>query len=142
MQEILFFKEGVDYPFFFSDMQIKRWIDRIAEHYQRTAGCLSFIFCNDNYILDVNRKYLQHDYYTDVITFDYCEGDVLSGDIFISLDTVKTNAETFNTSFDNEFHRVICHAVLHLIGFKDKTDVDSIIMRSNENVCLELLKTL
>ena len=83
-----------------------------------------------------------HDYYTDVITFDYCRGKLLSGDVFISLDTVKSNANQFSVTFDEEFHRVICHSVLHLIGFKDKTEPDSKLMRENENICLELLKTL
>ena len=90
----------------------------------------------------MNRQYLQHDYYTDVITFDYCKGDRLSGDVFISLDTVRSNAESFQVAFEEEFHRVICHSVLHLIGFKDKTDKDSVEMRRNENNCLELLKSL
>lgn len=103
---------------------------------------MSFIFCSDDYILDVNRNYLSHDYYTDVITFDYCEGDLLSGDVFISLDTVYSNSLQFQSGFENEFHQVICHSVLHLIGYKDKTDADSKIMRLNENICLELLKTL
>ena len=85
---------------------------------------------------------MQHDYYTDVITFDYCRDDRLSGDIFISLDTVKSNSEQFHTSYENEFYRVVCHSVLHLIGFKDKTESDSIKMRENENICLELLKRL
>lgn len=143
MEEILFYKEGkADYPSFFSDMLICKWLEVIAGHYHRQLGALNFIFCDDDYILSVNRQYLNHDYYTDVITFDYCAGDVLSGDVFISLDTVKTNALEFNTSYDNEFHRVVCHSVLHLIGFKDKTEPDSIEMRRNENICLDLLKSL
>ena len=121
-EEILFFKEG--------------------KADSRKLGALNFIFCDDEYILSVNRQYLQHDYYTDVITFDYCEGDVLSGDVFISLDTVKSNSEEYQSGYENEFHRVICHSVLHLIGFKDKTDADSVMMRENEDICLELLKTL
>mgnify|MGYP004663784551 FL=1 len=143
MEEILFYKEGnADYPSFFSDTMICKWLHVIAEHYQRQLGALNFIFCDDEYILSVNRQYLNHDYYTDVITFDYCAGDVLSGDIFISLDTVQSNAIEFNTTYDNEFHRVVCHSVLHLIGFKDKTEPDSVEMRRNENICLDLLKSL
>ena len=130
MKEILFYREGkADYPSFFSDKLICKWIEVIAGHYNKSVGAINFIFCDD-------------DYYTDVITFDYCEGDVLSGDVFISLDTVKSNSEMFSTFFENEFCRVICHSVLHLIGFKDKTDVDSKEMRKNENICLDLLKTL
>lgn len=143
MKEILFFKEGkVEYPSFFSDITVCQWIDVIAAHYSRSVGELNFIFCDDDYILSVNRQYLRHDYYTDVITFDYCEGDILSGDIFISLDTVKSNALEFKVTYPDEFHRVICHSVLHLIGFKDKTDKDSIEMRKNEDICLELLKSI
>lgn len=143
MEEILFFKEGkADYPSFFSDTLILKWLHVIADHYQRKLGTLNFIFCDDEYLLSINRQYLQHDYYTDVITFDYCKGKVLSGDVFISLDTVQSNSEEYKSGYENEFHRVICHSVLHLIGFKDKTDDDSKIMRENEDICLELLKTL
>lgn len=140
MEEILFYKEGIQYPSFFSDKFVCNWLKKIAIHYSKTLGSLSFVFCDDEYILSVNRQYLQHDYYTDVITFDYCQKDTLSGDIFISLDTVKSNAEQFGTDYYEEFHRVICHSILHLIGFKDKTEPDSKVMRANENICLELLK--
>lgn len=142
MKEILFYKEGVDYPSFFSDALINTWLDRIAVHYSRRLGAVSFVFCKDDYMLNVNRQYLNHDYYTDVITFDYCEGDVLSGDVFISLDTVHSNALQFETGFEMEFYRVVCHSMLHLIGFKDKTDADSKEMRRNENICLDLLKSI
>lgn len=143
MENILFFKEGkVEYPSFFSDRHICEWLDVIGKHYQKLIGSLNFIFCDDEYILSVNRQYLKHDYYTDVITFDYCEGNILSGDVFISLDTVKSNSLEFDTTYENEFHRVVCHSILHLIGFKDKTDPDSVEMRRNENICLDMLKTL
>ena len=143
MEEILFFKEGkTDYPSFFSENEICEWLRVIAAQYRKVLGAINFIFCDDEYILSVNRQYLKHDYYTDVITFDYCNGEVLSGDVFISLDTVASNAEEYQVSYRDEFHRVVCHSVLHLIGFKDKTDEDSKEMRKNENICLELLKTL
>lgn len=143
MKDILFYKEGVkEFPSFFSEPLIIRWLEAISKYYRKTLGSLNFIFCDDAYILSVNRQYLQHDYYTDVITFDYCKGNRLSGDVFISLDTVRSNAESFQVAFEEEFHRVICHSVLHLIGFKDKTDKDSVEMRRNENNCLELLKSL
>lgn len=143
MEEILFFKEGkTEYPSFFSDTEIRKWLGLIAVRYQRVLGKINFIFCDDDYILSVNRQYLQHDYYTDVITFDYCSGEVLSGDVFISLDTVLSNSEKYGVSYQNEFCRVVCHSVLHLIGFKDKTEPDSTEMRKNENICLDLLKTL
>ena len=114
----------------------------VAKNYVCELGAISFIFCNDDYLLDVNRKYLNHDYYTDIITFDYREGDILSGDIFISLDTVRSNAKEFGSTFKDELHRVIVHGVLHLIGFNDKSEEESLVMRENENKCLELLKTL
>ncbi len=142
MKEVLFFTEVVDYPSFFSVVSTSKWLDVIAKYYSKRIGDLSFIFCDDEYILQVNRQYLQHDYYTDVITFDYCKKKILSGDVFISLDTVKSNAEQFSTGYEDELYRVICHAILHLIGFKDKTDADEAEMRLNENICLELLKTI
>ncbi len=143
MEEILFFKEGkVEYPSFFSETIVCEWLRMIASHYKKTLGAINFIFCDDDYILSVNQQYLSHDYYTDVITFDYCEEDVLSGDVFISLDTVLSNSEEYSVTFADEFHRVIGHSVLHLIGFKDKTDEESVKMRENENICLDLLKRL
>lgn len=142
MSEILFYTEGVDYPSFFSEQKIIEWIEQITETYDKTAGELSFIFCNDDHILEINKQYLDHDYYTDVITFDYCVGNLLCGDVFISLDTVQSNAVQFGVSFENEFFRVIAHSVLHLIGFKDKSDEEAMIMRENENKCLEILKEI
>ena len=127
---------------FFDEERVKQWLQAVADDYSFQLGTISFIFCNDDYILDVNRKYLNHDYYTDVITFDYSERKVLSGDVFISLDTVQSNALEFNTTYEDELHRVLVHSVLHLIGFKDKSDTDVKVMRQNENHCLELLKTI
>lgn len=142
MSEIYFYNEECEFPVFFSEEKVTRWLQLVAADYSLELGTISFIFCNDDYILDVNRKYLNHDYYTDVITFDYREGKVLSGDVFISLDTVQSNALEFDATYENELHRVIVHSVLHLIGFKDKSDEDAKEMRQNENHCLELLKTL
>ena len=142
MSEIFFFNEGCELPFFLLPEKIRKWLDLVASDYSCRIGTISFVFCDDSYILDVNRKYLNHDYYTDVITFDYRENDILSGDVFISLDTVQSNALEFSTTFENELNRVMVHSVLHLIGFKDKTDEDAILMRKNEDHCLGLLKTL
>ena len=143
MEHIYFYTEGsVEFPAFFSEKQAGAWLEAIAAHYGKRLGDLNYIFCDDEYILSVNRQYLQHDYYTDVITFDYSHGNILSGDVFISLDTVRSNADLFAVTYEEEFHRVLCHAVLHLIGFKDKTEPDSAQMRQNENICLDLLKTL
>ncbi len=131
--------EEIDSPIFFSFQRFDKWVDIIAEHYGKRVGKLSFIYCNDEKILKVNNEFLNHDYYTDIITFDYCRRDILNGDIYISIDTVKSNSELFGTSFEDEFNRVFCHGILHLIGFKDKSDEDSIIMREQEAKCLQML---
>lgn len=142
MSELLFYNEECDIPDFFNEERVKQWLQAVANDYSFKLGTISFIFCSDEYILDINRRYLNHDYYTDVITFDYREGKTLSGDVFISLDTVQSNALVFSTTYEDELHRVIVHSVLHLIGFKDKTDVDAREMRLNEDHCLELLKSI
>ena len=111
--------EGVKMP----DIKKKEttgWIKEVAACYGKRVGEIAYIFCSDDKILEVNRQYLQHDYYTDIITFDYCEGDRISGDLFISLDTVRTNAEQFEQPYDRELHRVIIHGILHLCGINDK----------------------
>ena len=115
-----------------------RWLRLVAESEIRRIGQISIIFCSDNYILDVNQKYLQHDYFTDIITFDYCEGDRLSGDLFISVDTVKENALEYGTEFMDELNRVIVLGFLHLIGYDDHSDEDVKEMRSKENYYLSL----
>lgn len=120
-----------------------RWIREIIAQADLKTGDLSIVFCSDPYILKINQEYLGHDYYTDIITFDYCEGDVLSGDLIISVDTVRANAVEYGAaSFDEELHRVIIHGVLHLIGFDDHTPEDQAEMRRQENAALALLKTL
>lgn len=96
------------------------WIRRVAEGYGKRVGEVGYLFCDDEKILEVNREYLQHDYYTDIITFDYCEGDVLNGDIVISLDTVRSNAEQLGKDYNEELRRVIIHGILHLCGLHDK----------------------
>ncbi len=117
---------------------ISAWIKKVAKIYNREIGDISYIFCSDAKILDVNKQYLNHDYYTDVITFDYSENNTISGDIFISLDTVKTNAEKFATDPDEELKRVIIHGVLHLCGLKDKSEEDSKNMTQSENQALAI----
>ena len=113
-----------------------RWIKFVAESEVRKVGDINVIFCSDNYILDVNMKYLQHDYFTDIITFDYCEDVVLSGDLFISIDSVKDNALFYGTDFPDELNRVIVHGILHLIGYDDHTDSEQKTMRSKEDYYL------
>ena len=129
--------ENVKFP------KIKRrettaWIKKVAASYGRKVGEIGYLFCDDEKILEVNREYLQHDYYTDIITFDYCEGDTISGDMYISVDTVRTNSELFSTSFINEMHRVIIHGVLHLCGLKDKAPDDEKKMREAEAKALAM----
>ena len=115
-----------------------RWLKMVAGSEIKTLGDISIIFCSDNYILDVNLRYLHHDYFTDVITFDYCEGNRLSGDLFISIDSVRENAVEFGTEFDDELHRVIVRGLLHLIGYDDHTPEDQKLMREKEDYYLGL----
>lgn len=119
-----------------------RWLSEVASREGCRIGAVSVIFCSDPVILDVNRKYLGHDYYTDIITFDYCEEEVLNGDLFISVDTVRANAAEYGTLFHEELSRVIVHGLLHLIGYDDHTEADIAEMRLKENEYLELLKTM
>ena len=114
------------------------WIRRVAATYNKKVGDVGYIFCDDERILEVNREYLQHDYYTDIITFDYTEGDTISGDLFISLDTVKTNSEQFGTPYDEELHRTIIHGILHLCGINDKGPGEREIMEAAENRALSM----
>ena len=108
----------------------------------RSLGDINIIFCSDNYILVVNMKYLQHDYFTDIITFDYCEKKVLSGDLFISVDSVRENSVYYGTEFEDELNRVIVHGLLHLIGYDDHSEEDVKVMREKENYYLEMRKKL
>ncbi|MBR4312622.1 MAG: rRNA maturation RNase YbeY [Bacteroidaceae bacterium] len=114
------------------------WIRSVAAIYGKKVGDVNYIFCNDERILEVNREYLQHDYYTDIITFDYTEGDIISGDLFISLDTVRTNSEQFSTEYDEELHRTIIHGILHLCGVNDKGPGEREIMEAAENKALAM----
>lgn len=121
------------------------WIKAVAATYGKKIGSIAYIFCNDDKILEVNKQYLQHNYYTDIITFDYCEDellmghkDTLSGDLFISLDTVRSNAIQQGTTYEEELHRVIIHGVLHLIGINDKGPGEREIMETAENKALEM----
>ncbi len=130
--------------YFFEDTNFKfnrrrltsQWLKFTAESEIKRIGQVNIIFCSDNYILDINQKYLQHDYFTDIITFDYCEGKTLSGDLFISVDTVRENAIFYGTEFDDELNRVIVHGLLHLIGYDDHSEEDQKTMRSKEDYYL------
>jgi len=118
---------------------VSNWIKTVADGYGFKVGEICYIFCSDEKILEVNKDYLQHDYYTDIITFDYTEGGTISGDLFISLDTVKTNAEKFKATYMEELHRTIIHGVLHLCGINDKGPGEREIMEKAENKALALL---
>lgn len=138
---IQYIAENIELPKL-EKQKLNKWIKDVAAIYNKKTGDLAFVFCNDEKILEMNNLYLQHDYYTDIITFDYTEGDRISGDIFISLDTVKSNSIEFETNFTNELHRIIVHGVLHLCGNDDKTPELRKKMTQKENSALELLNLM
>lgn len=115
---------------------LKIWIEKIIISEEKKIGEINYIFCDDEYLLQVNKEYLQHDYYTDIITFDYVKGKTISGDIFVSLPRIFDNAETLSKDFDSEFFRVLAHGILHLCGYKDKTDEEISEMRNKEDYYL------
>ena len=117
------------------------WVKQVAATYGKKVGEVAYIFFSDEKILEVNRQYLEHDYYTDIITFDYTEGNRISGDLFISLDTVRTNAEQFEQPYERELHRVIIHGILHLCGINDKGPGEREVMEAAENKALAMRAT-
>ena len=121
--------------------RIARWVCEVAATYEKRVGTINYIFVDDERILEVNRQFLGHDYYTDIITFDYTQGRILSGDLYISLDTVRTNAEGIRVAYEQELLRVIIHGVLHLCGINDKGPGEREIMEACENRALEILST-
>lgn len=129
--------EGIEMPNI-KKRETTEWIKAVAATYEKRIGEIAYIFCSDEKILEVNRQYLQHDYYTDIITFDYCEGNRLSGDLFISLETVKSNSEQFHTPYAEELHRTIIHGILHLCGINDKGPGEREIMEEAENKALAI----
>lgn len=135
---VMYCVEGVGLPAIKEDVT-SAWIEKVITSHHRQLGDLTYIFCSDEKILEVNNQYLQHDYYTDIITFDYCEDNIISGDMFISLDTVKSNSAQYDTNYDEELLRVIIHGVLHLCGFGDKTEDEEKEMRELENNALSLI---
>lgn len=134
---ISFHSEDVDFQLE-NEQQILDWIKNTIQQEAKSATEISYIFCTDEYLYQMNLEYLNHDTYTDIITFDYTEKSVVSGDIFISIDRVKENAIKFKTTFKNELSRVIIHGVLHLLGYKDKTPEQKQVMRSKEDFYLTL----
>lgn len=140
MNSISFHNEGVNTktP---PKRQLKAWIKEFVSNHNKKVGELAFVFCDDEKILEVNRNFLQHDYYTDIITFDYCEDEIVSGDIFISVERVGENAILHNTEFKHELLRVLAHGILHLIGFQDKSAKKKKEMTLNEDLCIQLFLT-
>ena len=128
--ELLFQLENED--------NFSEWIKKVIQSEGKQLGEVNYVFCDDDYLLDINKQYLDHDYYTDIISFDYTEGNVISGDIFISVDRIKENADEFNVTFDNELKRVIIHGILHYCGYKDKSDSEEQLMRLKEEQKIEM----
>jgi len=137
---ILVFNEITTFRFPYKRRSIK-WFKEIILNYNKKPGNISIIFCDDSRLLEINQKYLKHFYFTDVITFNYNNSDVISGDIFISLDRVVENASLFNVDVYHELNRVMVHGLLHLLGFKDKSKTEIIEMRNIENLCLSMLNS-
>lgn len=134
--KIFLFIEDVDVKLPDEDA-MKRWLLKVAKEEKASIGNLNYIFCSDSYLLDINSKYLQHYYYTDVITFQYhVSGDPVEGDCFISTDTVNANAKAYNISFEEELYRVMVHGLLHLLGYNDKSESEYQLMKSKENYYL------
>lgn len=138
---VSYFQEGIRFELKGKALN-NRWLKMVAESEVKKLGPLSIIFCSDNYILDINMKYLQHDYFTDIITFDYCEGDTVSGDLFISIDSVRENALHYEVKFEDELDRVMVHGLLHLIGYDDHTPEDTAVMRQKEDYYISVKRAL
>lgn len=133
---IRFFTENISFKLA-NRQKIKKWLNEIIVAENKKTGEINYIFCSDDYLLNINRKYLNHDYYTDVITFDYYEPDKLSGDIFISIDCVRANSIEYSQIFEKELYRVMVHGILHLCSYDDSTQSEMAVMRSKENSYLE-----
>jgi len=138
---IKFQSENVTFPGTIKKRETANWIKTIAADYGKKVGELSYLFCDDQKILEMNRHYLQHDYFTDIITFDYSEGNSIAGDIIISLETVRSNSQKYQTPFEEELRRVIIHGVLHLCGLLDKNKKEQKEMREAEDKALFLLNS-
>ncbi|MFY0628882.1 MAG: rRNA maturation RNase YbeY [Flavobacteriaceae bacterium] len=122
-----------------NEEKLSSWISNIIDLEESELGEINYIFCDDNYLLKINLQFLEHDTFTDIISFDYTLGKVINGDIYVSVERVKENAQKYNVTFDNELHRVIIHGVLHYLGFKDKTEEEKQQMRDKENTALLIL---
>ncbi len=121
---------------------VSKWIKQIIELHNRKTGNLSYIFCSNSFLLQINNKYLQHDYFTDIITFDYVKENTIEGDVFISCEMVKENSKIFGVNLEDEFLRVVSHGVLHLLGYGDGTESEKLLMREKESECISLYKKI
>ena len=137
---IYFFCEDIDYKLT-AKSKTKKWLAEIVKREGKKVGDINIIFCSDEYLLEVNKKYLNHDYYTDIITFNY-NTEKINGDLFISVDRVNENEKTLNVPRETEMNRVMAHGVLHLLGYKDKTEKEEKEIREKENIYLEVLKNI
>ena len=135
----VWFHSEIDYQIS-SKRKLKNWVYRIIDNHGRLPGTINYIFMDDEMLLEINKQYLNHNYYTDIISFDYSGNNLIAGDIYISIDRVRENALENNADFDNELFRVMAHGILHFLGFKDKNQDDKKKMRDAENACLKLLK--
>ena len=138
---INYFNEDTKIPKFQRRLY-SNWIKSIVNKYGYKLGEINYIFCSDKYILEINRQYLNHDYFTDIITFNYNNDKLISSDIYISIDTVAKNAEYYYVKFENELNRVMIHGILHLLGFDDKSEDEKIVMRKKEDEALDFLSSL
>jgi len=138
---ICFFNENVKFDLK-EKRKYKNWINQAITNENKIPGDINFIFTSDNFLLEINKKHLSHNYFTDIITFNYCSENLVSGDIYISLDTVKNNSHLFNVTYYEELSRVIIHGILHLLGFNDSNDKEKVEMREKEDYYLAILKKL
>ena len=138
---IKFFNEDTSYQIK-NKRKLIKWIDNSIQKEKSLLGDINFIFTSDNYLLNINKEYLSHNYYTDIVTFNYCQNKTINGDIFISIETVKNNSKRFSVTLIEELHRVIIHGVLHLIGYDDQNNEEKALMREKENYYLDRLKNL
>ncbi|NCC45613.1 MAG: rRNA maturation RNase YbeY [Bacteroidia bacterium] len=140
---ISYYNQGTNYKLKHK-RSLSNWINQVVhlENSNFSIGNINVVLCDDEYVLDINKQFLNHNYYTDIITFDYCENTLISGDLMISIDTVKSNAKEYDVPFIEELYRVIAHGVLHLLGYKDSTENEKSEMRVAENNALILLKSI
>jgi probable rRNA maturation factor len=138
---ILFFNEDTKFRLK-NKRALKKWIKLSIQKEDKTTGQINYIFTSDKYLLSINQKYLSHNYFTDIVTFNFCTEKIISGDIYISLQTVKNNSCLFNVTYEDELYRVMIHGVLHLIGYNDSNNAEKLIMREKEDYYLAILKNL